>query len=528
MFDMKRISGTLAAAAIGLAMTAGVAGAANLIIGSSTEPSAIDPHFSRTGNNQQIAAHIFDSLGDQDVNLQIHPGLAESWQTVDPTTWVFKLRPDAKFTDGNPVTAADVIFSMERAKDIPNSPAPFTANVAGIASMKAIDDKTVEFKTKTPMPQFLETAGLLYIVEKKVAEGKSIEDFNSGAAAIGSGPYKFKEWVPGDHLTLVRNDNYWGDKPDHETVTFKFISNDAARVAALRSGAVDLIDAVPPNDIASLKGVSGIKIFPVASTRLIYLALDSKRDTSPFVTDLDGKPLTPNPLKDAKVRAALSKMIDRDLLIDRLLEGAGVPAGQMVGEGMGGYNPDLKPDAYNVEGAKRLLADAGLPKGFGITIHSSNDRFPGDGDVAQGLGQMFARGGLKVNTVTTLPYNVYAAAATKLEYSLFIYSIGNSTSNSGQSLRNVMMTYNKEAGTGSFNRGRYSNSEFDARVSEALTEFDDAKREKLLEEAAAIGFGDHGIIPLYWQRVYWAGKNSVDFTPSRREDTLAMNARVAK
>ncbi len=234
MFDLKRISMALAAAAIGLAMASGTVAAADLVIGSSTEPSAIDPHFSRTGSNQQIAAHIFDSLADQDVNLQIHPGLAESWQLVDPTTWVVKLRADAKFTDGNPVTSADVIFSMERAKDIPNSPAPFTANVAGIASMKAIDDKTIEFKTKKPMPQFLETAGLLYIVEKAAAEGKSIEDFNSGVAAIGSGPYKFKEWMPGDHLTLVRNDGYWGEKPDYETVTFKFISNDAARVAALR------------------------------------------------------------------------------------------------------------------------------------------------------------------------------------------------------------------------------------------------------------------------------------------------------
>ena len=525
---MKRIALALAAAAIGGAGMMGTATAADLIIGSSTEPLSIDPDFSRTGNNQQIAAHIFDQLVDQDANLQIHPGLATSWKNTDPMTWVVTLRPDAKFTDGNPVTAADVIYSMERVKDIPNSPAPFTANVAGIASMTAVDDHTITFKTKTPMPQFIETAGLLYIVEKKVADGKPIEDFNNGSAAIGSGAYKFKEWVPGDHLTLVRNDNYWGEKPDYQTVTFKFISNDAARVAALRSGAVDLIDAVPPNDVNSLKGVKGLKLFPVSSTRLIYLAMDSNRDTSPFITDLDGKPLTPNPLKDARVRAALSQMIDRPLIIDRILNGAGVPAGQMVGEGMGGYNPELKPDSFDLAAAKKLLTEAGLPNGFGLTIHSSNDRFPGDGDVAQALGQMFARGGLKVNAVTTLPYNVYAPAATKLEYSVFLYSIGNSTPSSAQSLNNVLMTYNKEAGTGGFNRGRYSNAEYDAKVKEALAEFDEPKREKLLEDAAAIGFKDHGILPLYWQQVYWAGKDTVDYTPSRREDTLAMNARMAK
>jgi peptide/nickel transport system substrate-binding protein len=153
---------------------------------------------------------------------------------------------------------------------------------------------------------------------------------------------------------------------------------------------------------------------------------------------------------------------------------------------------------------------------------------PNDSDVAQALGQMFARGGLTVNGVVTLPYNVFAPAATNLDYSVFLYSIGNSTSTSGPSLQNMLMTYDEEAGHGSFNRGRYSNPEFDRLLGAALSEFNDAKREDLLEQATRLAFGDSAVIPLYWQSVHWAGKASVDFTPSRGEDTVATNAHIAK
>lgn len=514
----------LFAAAMAVSLLAGgtAAEAQDLTIGLSTETSAIDPHFSRTGNNQMISRQIFDRLAEQDENLQIKPGLAEKWENIDPTTWRVTLRADAKFSDGTPVTSEDVIYSLERIPDVPNSPAPFTANVANIASMTAIDDRTIEFKTKTPMPQFMEVTGLAYIVSKAATEGKTLEDFNSGEAAIGSGAYKLQEYVPGSHLTLVRNEHYWGEPGAFETVTYRVIGNDAARVAALRSGDVDLIDAVPPNMVESLSAIEGLKVFTVASTRLIYLGLDSDRDASPFITDASGAPLDKNPLKDPRVRQAMSLMIDRQLLIDRILQGSGEPAGQMVSEGMGGHDPELQPDAPDLARAKELLAEAGYPEGFGLTIHSSNDRFAGDADLAQALGQMFARGGLKVNGVVTLPYNVYAGAATNLEYSVFVFSIGNSTPSSGPSLQNVLMTNNKEAGTGSFNRGRYSNPEFDAKVSEALAEFDETRRDQLLREATRIAFEDYAIIPLYWQKVHWAGKSNLDFIPNRGEDTLAV------
>jgi peptide/nickel transport system substrate-binding protein len=504
------------------------ASAADLIMGSSTEPSALDPHFSRTGNNQNVAAQIFDRLIEPDPNLQVKPSLAESWTNVDPTTWRIKLRSGVKFQDGSPLTAEDVIYSLTRVKDIPNSPAPFTGNVGAIASMNAIDPQTIEFKTKGPTPDFIEQVGLVYVVQKKLAEGKTIEAFNTGAAAIGTGPYKVKEWVPGDHITLVRSDTYWGKTPAFENVTIRFIANDAARVAALRSGAVDIIDAVPPNDVKTLEKVKGLKLSSIASARVVYLALDTSRDESPFVVGQDGKPLKPNPLKDQRVRQALSKLINRQLIVDRILDGAGEAAGQLVPVGIGGSDPTLKPAAYDVPGAKKLLADAGFPQGFGITIHTSNDRFAGDAESAQAIGQMFAQGGLKVNGVVAQPYNVYASAAGKQQFSAFIFSLGNTTPTSATGLRNLLMTPDKDAGTGSFNRTRYSNPAFDTKMKEATSEFDPQKRIALLQEATRIGIEDVSFVPLFWPKVYWASKENISYTANRGEDFMATLAGPAQ
>ena len=528
MKPMKLLMAGVAATVLLMSSATSPLWAADLIIGSATEPSSIDPLFSRTGNNQNVAQAIFDRLVNTDPAINMEPALAVSWTNIDPLTWQVKLREGVKFHDGNPLTAEDVIFSLTRAKDVPNSPAPFSGNVASIDSMKAVDNLTVEFKTKKPTPDFMEQIGFVYILEKKVAQGATIEDYNSGKAAIGTGAYKFKSWSPGDNLTLTKNDGFWGKKQDFDNVTIKFISNDASRVAALRSGSVDLIDAVPPLDVKTIQGISGLKVFSIASARLIYLALDSARDKSPFVTDKDGKPLDKNPLKDLKVRQALSQLVNRQLIVDRILDGSAEPAGQLVPAGVAGNDPSIKAAAYDVEGAKKLLADAGYKDGFGITLHTSNDRFPGDADTAQALGQMFARGGLKVNGVVAQPYNVYTKGAGNGEFSAFIFSLGNSTPTSATGLRNLLMTVNKDAGTGSFNRTKYTNPAFDQAMQAAAAEFDAKKRIEGLQKATNMVFADVPVIPLFWQKVHWAGKANLTYVANMTEDTIPTLAGIAK
>ncbi len=524
---MINILRPLATAMLALGLCA-AAHAATLTIGSSTEPASIDPLFSRTGNNQNIAQQVFDRLVDSDLHMQIKPGLAISWSQVAPLIWQIKLRKGVKFHDGANLTAEDVIFSLNRAKNVPNSPAPFSGNVAAIDSISASDPLTLLVHTKQPTPDLMEQIGFVYILEKKVAENASVEDYNSGKAAIGTGAYRFREWVPSDHLSLERNDAYWGGKRDFDKVMIRFISSDASRVAALRSGAVDLIDAVPPGDVKSLSEIKGLKLFSVESARLIYLALDSSRDDSPFVTDNDGKPMNKNPLKDVRVRRALSALINRPLLIRAMLDGAGTPAGQLVPPGVAGHDPASLPTAYDPALAKKLLEAAGYPKGFGLSLHTSNDRFPGDAKIAQALAQMFARGGLRINKVSAEPYNVYTKNASNQAFSAFVFSLGNTTPTSQTGMRNLLMSFDKESGAGIYNRTRYSNPKLDAAISKAMQEPNFAERVKLLQTAAHMAFEDFPVLPLYWQKVYWAGKSHISFTGNMGEYTTATLTSLAK
>jgi len=281
--------GTAAIAAALLSSTAFTAMAADVVIGRANEPSAIDPQFSRTGNNQMTADNMFETLLRTDENLQMHPHLATEWQNLDPLTWEISIRKDVTFHDGSPFTVDDVIYSLERTDEVPNSPAPFTDMVSSVDKLEKIDDHKFRLITKAPNPALMEQIGRVFMVSKKATENATLEDFNSGKAAIGTGPYKFVEWRPAESLKLTAYDNYWVKKPDFENVEFRFIANDAARTAALLSGSVDIIDSVSPSDVPRLESSGNLKVFPVESGRLVYLALNMRDDTAPGVVDASGK-----------------------------------------------------------------------------------------------------------------------------------------------------------------------------------------------------------------------------------------------
>jgi peptide/nickel transport system substrate-binding protein len=522
---LKMMSASLSAAIL---LFAAHASAADLTIGRATEQNSIDPQFSDLGNDVATAENMFESMIEFDSKLRIHPSLAVSWKLLDPLTWEIKLRPGVTFHDGTPLTGEDVAFSLKRARNVPNSPGPLASFVRPVKETEVIDKLTLHIHTNDPTPLLMDMAGRIFVVPAKLGPSVTSEDFSSGRAMIGTGPYRFKQAIPGDRVVVEANRSYWGDKPKFDTVTLKFLGNAAARSAALLSGAVDVIEQIPPSDISVFQNRQDMTLYSVTSTRMIYLAMDQGRDDSPFITDTDGNPLKLNPLKDRRVRMALSKLINRQAIVDRVVAGAGEPAGQMVPEGMGGYDPSLQPMVFDPESAKKLLADAGYPNGFGLTLHGSSNRFPNDSQLTQALGQMFSRGGLKVNGIEVLPYNVYAPGATARKYSLFIFSYGTVASSSLNGLSGVLVTYDKDAGTGSLNRARYSNSTFDALLKQAAVEFDETKRNKLLADAARVAMEDGGILPLYWQKLYWAARKGFVVDPDRGEATSARFVSLAK
>ena len=519
---MKRIALVLLCAVAAAVFTVG-AWAAELRVGMKLEPSSIDPHYHNLSPNNAFARHIFDRLVHTDEKQRLRPGLAVSWKPLDDTTWEFKLRQGVRFHDGSPFTADDVLFTFQRAPNVEASPSSFATYTKG-KTFKMIDDFTVLIRTERPYPLMPNDVAQLNIISKKHGEGAKTADYNSGKAAIGTGPYKFVEWVPGDRLVIEKNPDYWGEKAKFDRVVLKPIKSGPARVAALLAGDVDMIDLVPTADIARLKGDPNVVLSQGVSNRVIYLHLDHDRDKSPFVTGTGGK----NPLKDLRVRKAISKAINRPAIVEKVMEGIAIPAGQLLPEGFFGVSPNLAPEAYDPEGAKKLLAAAGWGGGFGLTIHGPNDRYINDAKIAQAIAQMLARIGIDTK-VETIPKSVYFRRASRggpnktPEFSFILVGWGAGTGEASSPLKSLLHTYDKARGFGASNRGRYSHPAVDVLVEEALATVDDAKREQLLQAATEVAINDLGIIPLHYQVNTWATRRGLAYTPRTDEATVIMN-----
>jgi len=312
-----------------------------------------------------------------------------------------------------------------------------------------------------------------------------------------------------------------------DKVTLQMITNTGARVAALLAGNVDLIEKVPTADVEHLKADKNIALAQSSSNRVIYLHVDTDRDRSPNVKDKQGKVLAKNPLKDIRVRQAISKAINREAIRDRVMEGLAIPAGQLLPEGFTGISPNLVPDTFDLAAAKQLLAKAGYPDGFALTIHGPNNRYINDHKIVQAVAQMLTRLGIATQ-VETMPKNVYWPRANNLEFSLMLVGWGSGANAAVNALKSLLVTWNPDKGMGSTNRGRYSNPKLDQLVAEALKTVDEKKQEQLLAQATEVGIKDLGIIPLHYQVNTWATRGGVTFVGRTDEMTLVMGAKPAK
>ena len=522
MFGFKRKNLSALALVGALACSASLmmqsALAADLKIGLSADVSSLDPHYLNIAPNVAFSAHIFDALLNVDANGKLVPGLATSWRAVDATTWEFKLRRGVKFHDGSDFTADDVIFSLDRPAKLTNSPGPFTAYTKQIVAKKIVDPYTVRLTTTAPYGPLTLDMSAVFIVSKKAADKAGTDDFNSGKALIGTGPYKFISFKRGDRIEVARNDQYWGGKSDWDKVTFRIITNSAPRLAALLSGDVDAIEGVPTADLSRLKNNAKFSFAQKISWRTIFWELDQAAGPARYVTDKAGKPLPKNPLADVRVRQAISKAINRQALVERTMEGLAVPASNIVSPGIFGYNDALKVEAYDPEGAKNLLAQAGYPNGFAMTIHGPNDRYINDEQVVQTVAQFLNRIGIQTK-VETLPLSVYFAKARTGEFSMSLLGWGTLAGDFG--LRTLVGTPNAESGWGSWNWGKYSNPAVDKLIAASLSSVDQNKREVFAKDAAAVALRDYAVVPLHHQYATWALRKGLKYTARTDEFTFA-------
>ena len=517
------LSSLAAAVALALGLAGAPAAAADLTIGARTELT-MDPHIQWLDTNTAYYNHIYSALTRIDERSQIGPDLAESWRAATPTEIHFSLRRNAVFHDGTPVTARDVVASFQRMRTIPNATSPYTGAITSLQDIRAEGDHTVVVTTTRPDPALVYGLAYIAIIPAARAQATS-EDFNTGRGVIGSGPYRFVSYAAGDRLVLERNPSYFGSAPRWDRVTFRFIPDDAARVAALLGGDVDLIDFVPPRLVERIRAAPNAELHTGPSDRPIYMIMDTERDDSPFVRDTAGRRMTRNPLKDRRVRQALSLAMDRSLMARRVMEGTATPANQPTAPHFAYFNRALPAAEFNLAQARRLLTEAGYPNGFSLTIHCTNDRYVNDDRVCQAVGQMLARVGIQVEVVA-LPRTVFFPNATnhgpEARYSFFM--LGYASSGDAAQMPNTLHSFDRARRLGTWNLGHYSNPQVDEAIQRGLEAATLEERYAAYSEAMRIAMEDVALIPLYVQSVVVATRRGLSFTTWANERTIADSA----
>lgn len=496
---------------LALACLGTTASAVTLRIGNQGDALSMDPHSLSESLQISVNENVYEPLVTRGRDYKLAPALATDWKQTAPTVWRFNLRKGVQFHDGTPFTADDVIFSYERAR---GDGSDMKSYVGQVKEMRKISDYQLDIVTKAPFPILPELFTHFDIMSKKWCETnqatkpvdrrKGIENAAS-FRANGTGAYRLRERQPNVRTTYVRNGNYWGKiEGNVDEVIFNVIGNDATRVAALISGEIDVMEPVPVQDVERLKTASNLKVLQGPELRVVFLGMDQKRDELQF-SNVKGK----NPFKDKRVRQAFYQAIDVEGIKRTVMRGASTPVALMLPPQVNGYAPDLvKRLPYDVEASKKLLAEAGYPNGFEVTMNCPNDRYVNDGAICQAVAANLARANIKIKLEVETK-GTYFPKILRRDTSFYMLGWTSTTVDAENVLYAIMSTPG-DGGRGQFNLGAYSNARLDELTEKIGSETDMKKRNEMIREAMKIHQDDIGHIPLHQQALNWGAKKNVD------------------
>ncbi len=466
----------------------------------------LDPHAQNEGPTTQVSRQVYEALVTRGLDMSIEPQLATDWKTTDPNTWVFNLRKGVKFSDGTDMTAKDVVFSILRAKQ-PTS--DFKEYISTISDVKEIDNYTVQVTTSKPNPILLNQLSNIFIMSKKwsIDFGATVsqnwdggEETFSATNAMGTGPFKITLREPNTKTVFERNSNWWGSMKDNSVSEIHLlpIKNSATRVAALLSGEVDLVTDAPVQDLARIGNSADHDVVSTAQMRTIFLGMDQAADKLRSGNTGD------NPFKKKEVRQALYQAIDIEAIKKKVMRGLSEPAGIITFPGVNGYTKDLdKRLPYDVDAAKKLLADAGYPKGFDVELRCPNDRYVNDEAICTAVVGMLGKIGVNVNLFAqTKSKHFKELKEDKGDFYMLGWGVPTLDSH-------YVFHYLYESGA-SWNKVNFSNSEVDAAIRVMEGEVDLDKRNAAIANAWKIVKDDISYLPLHHQVISWATKNNVD------------------
>lgn len=503
---MKYLSqSALRAGAIGvaiLAATGAVAQQKSVTIGLTSDPSHLYPLAGEELSSNIMYYHLYDPLVKRSADLSFGPGLAESWENVDDVTWRFNLREGVTFHNGNAFTADDVVFTVNKARE---SIRPDL--VANIAEITAVDATTVEIKTPQPYAVLPNDLAELLILDEEYTTETGDEQMD--LKPMGTGPYMLDEWIKEEKLTLTAFDDYWAGAPVIKNVTFRPITNPATRTAALLTGEVDVIQDLAVRDVDRVKREGDFNVLTRPSLLNVVLAMDT-RAQSPTI---EGE----NPMTDQRVRQAIAHAIDVDAINKIVMNGLATPSDQYVPSSHVGYVEGMNfREMYplDVEKAKSLLAEAGHPDGFTMTLDATNNRYVNDAQIAQALASMLAKIGVTLELNIMPKSNFWGYIRVPTENSSFIMSGWDVPAGDAGSMYGALFyTRDKKEGYGQVNRGSYSNAEVDALVDKADATPSIEERDGYLQEATKILLADIPMIPVHYEQDIYAARNGVTLEP---------------
>jgi peptide/nickel transport system substrate-binding protein len=502
----------LTAAALAIVLAFGsAADAKTLRYSSQGDITTIDPHGNNEGFTNAFLDGIYEPLVTRGKDLKVEPCLAVSWQQVNPTTVRFRLRPNVKFHDGSAFNADDVVFSFQRALSDTSNFKPY---LAGVKEAKKVDDLTVDVVTEGPAPVLVPQLTEIRMMSKswstrhnvtKPQDYKNKEETYASRNANGTGPFVLKTREADVKTVAVLNSNWWGKREGNvDELVYQPIKSDATRLAALLSGEIDFVLDPPPQDVPRLKQDGKIKVVEGNENRTIFLGMDQWRDELQY-SSVKGK----NPFKDQRVRAAVQLAIDVNAIKTQVMRGLSIPSGVMFAPQVDGYPKDLdKPVVANREKSRKLLAEAGYPNGFEVTLDCPNNRYVADEKICVAIAGMLAQVNVKVK-VNAMPRAQFFPKIQNLDTSFYMLGWGVPTFDSQYSLQSLMRTRVDKSADGDYNLGKYSNPKVDAAIDKLKTEIDGKKRAALAREITALHLADVGHIPLHHQVIPWAMRSNV-------------------
>ncbi|MRX49995.1 ABC transporter substrate-binding protein [Paracoccus sp. S-4012] len=509
---MNRIGPRLAASLLATTMLVSGASAETIRWARGSDALTLDPHSQNQGVTHNFAHHIYETLVDRDVEGNLQPRLATSWEMKadDPNTWVFHLREGVTFHDGAPFTADDVVFSLDRARSEKSNMRQLHADVASVA---AVDDLTVEVTMDGPSPLYPNNLTNTFIMDREWSEANNVVEVQDYAAGEdnyavrntnGTGPYVLQSREVDVRSVMTLNENHWAETPPAVTeIVWLPIADNATRIAALLSGEVDLVQEVPVQDVERLQGSNGIHVTTGPENRVIYFGYRFGEEPLKSSNITEG-----NPFNSPQVREAMELAVDRDAIQKVVMRGQSIPTGVATPPFVNGWTEALNAyPAPDIDRAKELMAEAGYPDGFTVTLDTPNNRYVNDEAISQAVAGMLGRIGIQV-TLASRPVAQHSPLVTSNDTDFYLLGWGVPTFDSAYVFNDLVHT--KEGDYGAYNGGLYSNPELDAKIQSLGTEVDTDVRNATIAEIWEVVKGDRVLLPIHNQVLAYAMRQGIE------------------